>query len=102
MPIEWAHTDRHSRGARGYNDILRYVAKYRRLDTFDLVLSDFGNWIDQGSNLYAPDKREAALDRAAGHQKKIPKPKLKKERDPHRPRLLPKWLRQARKRSQEI
>ena len=56
MPIEWAQEPRFA--TAGYGDILIYVRRYHRLDTYDLILSSYEN-LDISMS---PEKREHWLD----------------------------------------
>jgi hypothetical protein len=42
VPIEWAQEPRFWHSS-GYGDILRYVSRYQRLDTYDLALGSYDN-----------------------------------------------------------
>jgi hypothetical protein len=79
MPIQWAYGQNwYHRGsnAAGYGDILRYVARYGRLDAIgDLVLSEFEN-----HEIDRTERHEAYLKRQAAKQP--PKPGRKARRRP--------------------
>jgi hypothetical protein len=83
MPIEWAFRQYdHFSNTSGYGDILRYAARYGRLDAVsDLVLSSFENYHYEDhacSNRYDPKKREGYLDRQREHMKLVHR-KLRKK-----------------------
>ena len=66
MPIVWAQTTSLDMDIAAYGDILRYVSRYGRLDTYDLTLSNFENV----NYTIDPERREGWLDRHAAYQNK--------------------------------
>jgi hypothetical protein len=57
MPIEWAQLP--GIGVSGYGDLLRQVYRHGRLETYDLVLSNFDNGYDDRD----AEQRDAAEQR---------------------------------------
>ena len=67
MPIVWAQTpSSYADSTAAYGDILHYVSRYGRLDTYDLILSNFEN-VNYTTD---PERREGWLDRHAADQNK--------------------------------
>jgi hypothetical protein len=84
MPIVWAQApSSYTDSTSGYGDILRYVSRYGRLDTYDLLLSNFEN-VNYTTD---PERREGWLDRHAAATKRRQKKRVFFRRHPltHRP-----------------
>lgn len=75
MPIVWAQEPVNDVG--GYGDILQYVSRFRRLDTFELALAQF----DNGEFSIDPLRREAWLD---GHAARV-RARQQRQRKQRRP-----------------
>ncbi len=84
MPIVWAQApSSYADATSGYGDILHYISRYGRLDTYDLLLSNFEN-VNYTTD---PERREGWLDRHAAAQRSSRKSKyfLRQHHLTHRP-----------------